>query len=429
MVDVFGSQRFMVWTNMSVRIGLVLLVTFIVSGACWTVQGPAFHFIDAPGSPIDVDDAWTAVVEDFNQDGHLDIAVLCPLYYALFTEYVEGGSDAVSILLGRGDGSFEGPTVFPVGNGSWNAYSIAAGDFNGDGHIDLAVAGPGKDYRDPSIFILLNDGKGRFEAAQQRSFRVGREPSDIAVADFDLDGILDLAVACIWENCVSLLYGEGGGQFASEKRLRFPNGAQPCAIVTSDLNSDAWPDLIVAQQAADCVTVFLGEGDRRFEKAGEYAVAKRPEALACGDVDKDGDTDFVAANLATVVSLEPQITRTTLSLFLGGGSGDFIGPIDLASNGMDPMRLVMVDFDGDGLLDLATANGGSNDVSLWIGAGDGTFTGGTLAIIPGYPAYKHLGVRWVGAGDFNENGRVDLAILVSVREALFVKLNIKEERE
>jgi hypothetical protein len=385
------------------------------------------RFIDAPDSPLRVDDAWSAVIDDFNGDGHLDIAVLCPLYYALFTEYVDGGTDAVTVLLGIGDGTFAGASVFPVGDGSWNAYAMSSGDFDGDSHVDLLVASPGRDYRDPNVYVLSGNGDGGFQSTPSRAYRVGREPAGIFVADFDLDGRLDIAAACIWDNCVSIRYGEGGGRFSRERRLRFSTDAQPSAVVADDFNADGWLDLAVTQLLADRVTVFLGGEGRRFEKAGEYTVGNRPMALLAADVSGDERIDLVVTGLTAVVSLEPQIFRTTLSLLLGDGLDAFAPPLDLVIDGKDPIALIAADVNGDGLLDLATANEGSNDVSLLIGAGDGAFTGALLPIIPDYPAYKRLGVRWIGAGDFDEDGRVDLAILAGSREALFIWLNAEEE--
>lgn len=144
-------------------------------------------FTLASGSPIPLGQNLSAIVTaDFNRDGKLDLAV------------TDSVGNAVIILLGNGDGTFGAPTTIPVGN---NPDAIVAGDFNNDGKIDLAVA----NFADGTVTLLLGKGDGTFTQASGSPYTVGQGPYQIAVADFNGDGKLDLAVVNLTDGTVSIL--------------------------------------------------------------------------------------------------------------------------------------------------------------------------------------------------------------------------------
>lgn len=144
-------------------------------------------FTQASGSPIAVGQSLSAVLtSDFNGDGKLDLAV------------TDSAGNAVTILLGNGDGTFGPPTTIPVGN---SPFAIVAGDFSSDGKLDLAIA----NYGDGTITLLLGNGDGNFTQASGSPYAVGAHPYQIAAADFNGDGKLDLATANLMDNTVSIL--------------------------------------------------------------------------------------------------------------------------------------------------------------------------------------------------------------------------------
>ena len=156
------------------------------------------------------------VAGDFNGDGKLDLAV------ANYGNYLTGSTgDTVTILLGNGDGSFTQAPGSPVTVGN-SPGALAEGDFNGDGNLDLAVA----NAADDTITILLGKGDGTFTPALV-SPATGLTPSGLAIGDFNGDGKLDLAVANFDTAAINILLGNGDGTFtpapSPRRRLQMPS--------------------------------------------------------------------------------------------------------------------------------------------------------------------------------------------------------------
>jgi hypothetical protein len=179
-------------------------------------------------------------VGDFNGDGLLDLAATD------IAATVNVGN--VTILLGTGGGSFGAPTTFAV---EVTPLSLAVADFNGDGHLDLAVVnrdGPGPGVDPGTVSILLGIGDGSF--LPQTVFTVGSEPQSVAVADFNGDGHPDLAVSNSDDRTVSVLLGTGTGSFGPQSTLAAGPGFDVVeggteAVAVGDFNGDGRPDLAV----------------------------------------------------------------------------------------------------------------------------------------------------------------------------------------
>ncbi|MGZ5948315.1 MAG: FG-GAP repeat domain-containing protein, partial [Caulobacteraceae bacterium] len=176
----------------------------------------------APFQPIPVGavgaDLSALVAGDFTGDGRTDLAV---------ADYASG---TVSVLLSNGDGTFQvQKKTYPVGNGP---DALVAGDFNGDGHTDLAVVNKGTYFPySGSVSILLGKGDGTFQV-QKKTYPVGNEPSAIVAGDFNGDRRTDLAVANHGSNTVSVLLGNGDGTF--QNQVTYAAGSRPSALVAGD---------------------------------------------------------------------------------------------------------------------------------------------------------------------------------------------------
>ena len=322
----------------------------------------------APLRPIPAGFGPLAIVAgDFTGDGHLDLAV---------ANYNLSGPGSVSVLLGNGDGTFQPPVTYAVGS---LPDAIVAGDFSGDGHLDLAVA----NTVDNTVSVLLGNGDGTFQP--QVTYAVGRQPDAIVAGDFSDDGHLDLAVTNGSDNTVSVLLGNGDGTF--QPQVTYAVGFFPEAIVAGDFSGEGRTDLAVA--CDNGIEMLLGNGDGTFQ-ATKSVVSKVVGTLIAGDFTGDGRTDLAVAN-----------GINSVSVLLSNGDGTFQPPV-IYTVGSRPGAIVAGDFTGDGRIDLAVANG-INNVSVLLGNGDGTFQ-------PPVTYTVGVGSTAIVAGDFTGDGRTDLAI-------------------
>jgi FG-GAP-like repeat/Abnormal spindle-like microcephaly-assoc'd, ASPM-SPD-2-Hydin len=307
---------------------------------------------------------------DFNGDGKLDLAV------------TNGGDNAVSVLLGNGDGTFRSQVNYSTGN---SPNSVAVGDFNGDGKLDLVVV----NYLDNSISVLLGNGDGTFRA--HVDYATGGGPNSVAVGDFNGDGRLDLAVTGGVNRTVSVLLGNGDGSF--EPQVDYETGSSPQSVAVGDLKGDGKLDLVVANANSNTVSVLLGNGDGSFQGHVDYATGSAPMLVAMADLNGDGILDLAVAAFAD---------NGAVSVLLGKGDGTFLPHVDYATGGASTSAAVG-DLNGDGKLDLAVSNAANNTVSVLLANGDGTFQPHLDYGTASYPISLSL-------GDFNRDGRLDLAV-------------------
>jgi hypothetical protein len=324
------------------------------------------------------------IVEDVNGDGNPDIIVANTLADA-------DGNWTVSVLLGRGDGTF-GPQAQYAAGLAPNA--LVAGDFNGDGKPDLAVA----DVEENAVSVLIGNGDGTFQAPQ--SFAVGDTPLFIAAADFNRDGKLDVVVSTFQGDVVVLL-GKGDGTLGSAQS--YSSGGDAEWILAADFNHDGIPDLALVGGADLGISILLGKGDGTFPTHTDYGGPYFEEGILSADLNADGNVDLV-------VPSQPDPGKTgAVGVFLGKGDGTF-SPYVSYEVGSSPVSVVAGDFNGDGLIDLATVSedlvslafqGGM--ISVLLGNGDGTFQTHVDT------ATNESTNSCLGAADFNRDGKLDIA--------------------
>jgi hypothetical protein len=332
------------------------------------------------------------VTADLNNDGNQDIVVLN-------TGVPPDHQNCVSVLLGNGDGTFQPAiTTNLLAGASAQRHAIAVGDFNGDGNLDVAIA----NRLNNVVEVLRGNGDGTFQ--QNPLLLPAPGAGSVVVADFLHNGQLDLAVSDTTTHTVSVFLGNGDGTFQPAQDIA--TGDIPGDLAAVDLGNGQ-VDLVVTTMvfqspARASVTVFLGNGDGTFQQGQTiFSIAAPPQtsvglALSVGDFNGDGNPDvFVDQTISSDGSV------TSESVLLGNGDGTFQAPISQFLGG-----LAVGDFNGDGKLDVAT--GGFSFfgiVSVSPGNGDGTF--GSPSVFPSGSRGINLDVA---TGDFNGDGRPDLAV-------------------
>jgi hypothetical protein len=320
------------------------------------------------------------VTADFNHDGNADVAV---------SDY---GSNTITILLGNGHGAYS-PAAAISGSMS-SPQSLATADFNGDGKPDLVVANPGNN----TITIWLGNGDGTFALASGSPITVGSNPSAVVVGDFNHDGKPDVAVANKGSQTMSILLGNGSGGFSSAPGSPITGMTNnPFALAVADFNRDGKLDIASVGEASNDLWVFLGNGDGTFQSHINSGGLSQPEgAIAVGDFNKDGIPDVAVSDEAS----------GRVAILLGNGAGKFTAasgsPISV---GVRLYGLVAGDFNRDGNPDFAVADNGSNNVRVFLGQGNGSFTAAT-----GSPFAVGQLPYGLAAGDFSGHGGLDLVV-------------------
>src|SRR5215475_14717936 len=190
--------------------------------------------------------------------------------------------------VGSATMSFKPAVSYPVGTAP---LTVAAGDFNGDEKLDLAVANSGNGSADEGgISILLGHGAGTFQTA--RNLKAGKNPTCIATSDFNGDGRFDLAVTNSDETgSVAILLGNGDGTFQSP--VDYHSAPSPIGLVVGDFNHDNRPDIAVLHAGGSAISVFLGNGDGTLRSHVEYAGGFPGTGIAMGDFNVDGNADLI----------------------------------------------------------------------------------------------------------------------------------------
>jgi hypothetical protein len=319
-------------------------------------------------------DPASVAVGDFNGDGKVDVVT---------GNYDE---DTESIFLGNGDGTFQSQGVFPSGSCPlW----MTVVDINKDGIQDLVVT----DHDSNTVSVIFGNGDGSFQPPVQ--YPTGVTPLAVVISDFNGDGALDMAVANATDMTVSVLLGNGDGTFQPHKD--YAAGATILALDLGDVNGDGKADLITANYSTNSIGVFVGNGDGTFLPHVDYPTGTRPNAVTVVDINKDGKLDLVTSNYDN--------TTSSISILMGNGTGSFPTHVELAvgPTPKGPYSAIPGDVNGDGKLDLVTANGQGDSVSVLLGNGDGTFQAHVEYPVPGE-------AKAVSVADLNADGAPDLAV-------------------
>jgi subtilisin-like proprotein convertase family protein len=321
-------------------------------------------------------------VGDFNNDNKQDVVVTNQI------------SNDISVLLGTGTGSFSPQTL--INSGGSGPYGIATGNFNADANLDFVVTNSGAN----TVSLYLGNGNGTFSSPN--NFTVGASPLSVAVGDFNNDGKKDIAVANFggfFSGAVSILLGNGTGGFGIPRNLR--TATQPSSVLVGKFRGSSNDDIAVTNFGANSVSIFFGNGTGTFSLFQTLsAFYDGPVAMEFYDYSGDGTKDLIVANYNSnalrsffgtglgFVTGESSVnigenpialvranilggTFDSLAVALNGidqiGVSNFSSIVSSYSRfsvGLNPSDIDKGDFNGDGKIDLITANSGSNDVSV-----------------------------------------------------------------
>jgi hypothetical protein len=247
-------------------------------------------FTAATGSPISVGKEPSAIVTaDFNADGNPDFAV---------TNFTDS---TVSLFNGDGKGRFTQATTSPITlpTASPNPVGMVEGDFNADGIMDLAILTNTAPAAAGNVVVLLGGANETFTPAGTAT-TVGKGPVAIAAADLNADGRTDLAVVNQTDNSVSVLLNNGDATFTAAANSPLTTGTTPTSLTIADFNQDGILDIAATNAAVDSVSVFLGLGLGLFAPAFELPVGNVPAAV--------NPTAIISASLSGATAPDVAIT-------------------------------------------------------------------------------------------------------------------------
>ncbi len=307
------------------------------------------------------------LIADVNEDAELDLVLL-------------GLTFGFGLAFGHGTGAFDPMVLVPTER---ETYTGRLADFNGDGHWDLALGiGP------LSTGVILGNGDGTFQTPRI----IDTEASGaLAVADVNADGAIDIAMTGVG---LRVWLGTGSGEFLVP--IETPAGFGPNNLELADVTEDTRPDALISNFDTTTLGLLDGNGDGSFAALRSVATGgAQPGVIRTSDLDRNGTTDVLTVHF-----------DRGMSVLLGTAAGA-LGPAVSYETGLNPTDLVVADFDGNDVPDIAVANSGLVDgngsISILLGNGDGTFGPRRDFMVP-------IGATYVAAADFDGDGRDDLVV-------------------
>jgi hypothetical protein len=326
-------------------------------------------------------------VSDLDGDGKPDLAM--------------SGSGSATVLRNTAvsgsinSGSFAASGSFSTGS---TALHLAIGDLDGDGKPDIVTSNYGISH---NISVLRNtSSSGSISFAAKIDLATGLDPYSVALADIDGDGRLDIIYAYTSGYASVFRNTSTTGNISFAAKLDFTAGGTPRFVVTGDIDGDGKPDVAVANGGSNDVSLLRNTstvGNISFAAKIDFAAGTSPYSAAIGDIDGDGKPDLAVANQTTNDVSVLRNTSTT-------GTISFAAKIDLAT-GTTPRSVTIGDLDGDGKPDIATANRNSNNVSVM----RNTSTIGSISVAAKVDFGAGTSTNSIAIADLDGDGKPDIA--------------------
>ncbi|CAF1433358.1 unnamed protein product [Adineta steineri] len=312
---------------------------------------------------------------------------------------------SVGIFFGYGKGNFSTQKLYSLGNGSY-PYSVIVSDLNNDGQSDIIVPNSGIG----NVVILSGYDNGTFTSQQTYPTKGLSNPHTIAVGDVNNDNRLDVIVVNYWSNNVEIFLGFSNGTFSSNASYKTGTSSNPYSVAVGHFNDDKWLDIVVANYGSNSIGIFLGYGNATFSSQTTYSTgnSSQPYAVAIADFNNDKRLDIVVANYGT----------NNLGIFYGNGNGTFSSQQTMSTGPFSSPRYVVVgDFNNDSRWDIAVINYGPDSLGIFLGYDNGTFSAQTT-----YSTGLGAGPYSAAVGDLNNDGIQDIIVTVYYPRAVIIFL-------
>ncbi|CAF1663691.1 unnamed protein product, partial [Adineta ricciae] len=337
--DINNDQRLDIIVANSQSDSIAVLIGYGNGNFSWTRS----YSTGSDSKPYFVD------ANDLNKDGLIDIII---------SNY--DGSN-VGVLMGCGNGNFTAQKTYSTRGKSKPTYNVA-GDFNDDNYLDIVTA----NFESDSIDIFLGSGDGSFTHSATYSTGAYSGPICVDVGDLNNDKHLDIVVVNNAENNIVVFFGYGNGSFSNQTIYSTENDTLLVAAAFGDFNNDTQLDMVIVDAQLSSIEIFFGYGNGTFSPYMTYSIGNNsfPHGVSIKDLNNDNNLDIV------VIAAYPP----NLSIFLGYSNGTFFNQIAYSfSNGLAPSSLSIGNLNNDDYVDLVTTTLLGDDIRIFRGLGNGTF--------------------------------------------------------
>ncbi|CAF4188254.1 unnamed protein product, partial [Adineta steineri] len=272
--------------------------------------------------------------------------------------------------------------------------SVAVDDLNNDNELDIIVANSATE----NIGILYGYGNGSFASLNMYSTGVGSIPQAVTIGDFNNDKKVDIVVIDSGTDRIVTLIKYDTGSFRNQSTFSTGTDSAPSAVAVADLNNDGWLDFVSANSGSGNVGIFLGLSNGTFSNQTTYSTGIKPLTVAVTIVDLNNDSylDIVAANF----------WNDNVGIFLGYGNGTFTNQTTFNTSYFSrPSAVISGDFNNDSRLDIAVSLESSGGIGVLIGRGNGTFFDVVI-----YSIGSNALPTSIATSDFNNDNRLDIVV-------------------